>query len=130
MPRGGPRPNSGGRREGAGRKKGSGTKRTSKTNVLAQQAAGQGALPLEVMLLAMRHHLAENNLDRAAAVAKDAAPYLHPKLQAVTLSGPGGGAIPHTHEHSGTLSLDAFRELPVEERLRVLRAQVALPGGN
>jgi hypothetical protein len=130
MPRGGPRPNSGGRREGAGRKKGSPSTRTTKTNALAQQAAGEGALPLEVMLLAMRHHLAAKNLDRAAAIAKDAAPYLHPRLQAVELSGPGGSAIPHTHEHSGSLSLDQFRELPVEERLRVLRAQVQLPGGN
>jgi hypothetical protein len=95
MPRGGARPNSGGRREGAGRKKGSGTTKTLKTNALAQQAAGEGALPLEVMLRAMRHHLSPGHLDldKAAAFAKDAAPYVHPKLAAVQLTGKGGGPL-------------------------------------
>jgi len=37
-------------------------------------------LPLQVMLEAMRQHYADGNLDRAAGLAKDAAPYCHPRL--------------------------------------------------
>lgn len=72
MPRGGKRP-------GAGRKKGASTKRTRKTNKLAEQAAGEGVLPLQVMLEAMRAHHTAGDLDKAAAIAKDAAPYVHTK---------------------------------------------------
>ena len=51
--------------------------------------AASGKSPLEVMLLAMEAHLAAGELDEAAAWAKDAAPYLHPKLSTVA---PGGGS--------------------------------------
>jgi hypothetical protein len=81
----------GGRRPGAGRKKGAGTTRTRKTNALAAAAAGAGPLPLEVMLLAMRQWHAEGKLALAVSVAKDAAPYLHPRLSAVSM------------EHSGSV---------------------------
>lgn len=79
MPRGGARQNSGGKRANAGRKKGAATKRTRKTNIIAEKAAGEGAQPLQVMLEAMRKHHADGNLDKAAAIAKDAAPYVHTK---------------------------------------------------
>jgi len=89
MPRGGPRPcpNNGGRRPGAGRKPGTATQRTKKTTEIAQKAAGEGVLPLQVMLEAMRAHYAAGDLDRAAAFAKDAAPYQHPRKQAITVEG-------------------------------------------
>jgi hypothetical protein len=79
----------GGRRPGAGRKPGSLTK---KTREIAEQAAAEGITPLELQLATMRALWAEanagDNLDlekaeRAAAIAKDAAPYVHPRLSAV-----------------------------------------------
>jgi len=89
MPRGGRRPGagSGGARPGAGRKPGTPTKRTCKTTEIAEKAAGEGVLPLQVMLEAMRAHYAAGNLDRAAAFAKDAAPYQHPRKSAVVVEG-------------------------------------------
>jgi len=93
MPRGGRRPGagSGGARPGAGRKPGSPTKRTSKTTEIAEKAAGEGVLPLQVMLEAMRAHYAAGDLDRAAVFAEKAAPYQHPRKSAVTVE---GGANP------------------------------------
>jgi hypothetical protein len=41
-------------------------------------------------------------------------------------SGPGGGAI--THEQRITFA--EFERLPLEDRVRILRAQVLLPGGD
>ncbi len=46
------------------------------------------------MLGAMRHHWAAERYDVAAGFAKDAAPYMHPRLASVQHGGPGGGAIP------------------------------------
>lgn len=43
--------------------------------------------PLEVMLAAMYHHYDAKEWDAAAAIAKDAAPYMHPKLQSVMHTG-------------------------------------------
>ena len=45
------------------------------------------------MVKAMRRHAKANRWDEAAAIAKDAAPYMHPKLSAVAHSGPKGGPI-------------------------------------
>lgn len=70
MPRGGKRPR-------AGRKPGSATKRTRE---IADQAARRGLTPLEVMLRVMRRYWRKGEVDRAAAIAKDAAPYVHPRL--------------------------------------------------
>jgi hypothetical protein len=70
VPRGGARP-------GAGRKRGGLSKKTTE---VAARAAEQGVTPLEVLLEAMRRHYDAGELDRAAAFAKDAAPYMHPRL--------------------------------------------------
>jgi len=67
----------GGKRPGAGRKPGSATKRTRE---IADQAAASGLTPLEVMLRLMRRYWRKGQADRAAAIAKDAAPYVHPRL--------------------------------------------------
>ena len=77
MARGGARPN-------AGRKPGSATK---KTRDIANRAAAGGITPLEVMLQAMMAHYNAGNLDEAALKAKDAAPYVHPKLASTELKG-------------------------------------------
>jgi hypothetical protein len=84
---GGSRPGTGGRRAGAGRKKGATTQRTQKTNALAEKAAGEGPLPLQVMLEAMRSYHAAGQPDKAAAIAKDAAPYVHRRKAALTIEG-------------------------------------------
>ncbi|VDO06495.1 unnamed protein product [Brugia timori] len=103
----------GGKRENSGRKNGS---LTRKTRLIAEKATAEGITPLEVMLRAMRehvahadelkaqavdaetalllgdadsavpaklHHAARAALSEAAALAKDAAPYIHPKLSQV-----------------------------------------------
>lgn len=88
MPRGGKRP-------GAGRPKGSRSPATIKRKEIAERALAEGITPLEVMLRTMRDHFAAGRLDQASAVAKDAAPYMHPRLAAVEHSGPGGGPIEH-----------------------------------
>jgi hypothetical protein len=103
MPRGGKRP-------GAGRKPGRLNKRTVARQQLAASAAEEGISPLEVMLWRMRHHVSVANrelqkgeeADRgivdgafkaANESAKDAAPYLHPRLSAVEHKGEQFDAI-------------------------------------
>lgn len=91
----------GGARRGAGRPKGAATRRTAE---IANRAIEQGITPLEVMLASMRALWDEATDDagmvidtakakEATVVAKDAAPYIHPRLQAVNHSGPDGGAL-------------------------------------
>ncbi len=81
----------GGARKGAGRPKGAATKRSRK---IADRESLNGVTPLEVMLKAMRDHYEKEEWDAAASIAKDAAPYMHPKLSSVEHSGPEGAAIP------------------------------------
>jgi hypothetical protein len=82
----------GGRRAGAGRKPGVANKRT---RAIVAAAAAEGVMPLEVMLQAMRAAHAAGDLAAAAAFAKDAAPYLHPKLASVEVGGaPGLPPVP------------------------------------
>lgn len=83
MPRGGARP-------GAGRKPGAVTRRT---RLIAERAMAEGKTPLEVMLEIMRRHYEAGELDKAAAVAKDAAPYIHPRLAAIEHKGDEGGPV-------------------------------------
>lgn len=97
----------GGKRNGAGRKKNAPNKASQ-----ARQAevAATGATPLDVMLADMRFHhgLAEDEAAKGAgadkaqigkhraaarAAAKDAAPYVHPALKAVEVTGAGGGPV-------------------------------------
>jgi hypothetical protein len=73
----------GGRRAGAGRTLGAATK---KTRAIADQAAADGSItPLEVMLHTMRAALLDGDLPLAASIARDAAPYCHPRLSAITV---------------------------------------------
>lgn len=73
----------GGRRKGAGRKPGAATK---KTREIADKVAALGITPLEVMLEAMNSLREAGELEKAACVAKDAAPYVHPKLSSVEMN--------------------------------------------
>lgn len=74
--------NHGGSRSGAGRKRGAASK---KTREVADKAIAKGITPLEVMLSAMRQAYQANNLKDAAGYAKDAAPYIHPRLSSVAM---------------------------------------------
>jgi len=74
----------GGRRPGAGRKKGA---VTAKTREIAEKAMTDGITPLEVMLGAMRSAWEAGDKEKAAFHAKDAAPYMHPRLASVQHSG-------------------------------------------
>lgn len=78
----------GGKRQGAGRKVGSATKRTRE---IADKALGEGLTPLEYMLTVLRDESAERSVRLSAA--KDAAPYVHPRLAAVEHTGKDGGPI-------------------------------------
>jgi hypothetical protein len=70
----------GGYRRVAGRKVG--TRDGARTEV-AEQIALTGRTPLEVMMEAMGHYQAAGNRDKAVAIAKMAAPYMHARLHAV-----------------------------------------------
>lgn len=80
----------GGPRKGAGRPRGAATQRSRQ---VADRESKSGITPLEVMLKAMRAHVEKDDLDAAASIAKDAAPYMHAKLASVQHSGPKGGPI-------------------------------------
>lgn len=109
----------GGARKGAGRKAGSATQ---KTREIADKAAAAGITPLEVMLENMEFAHAKASVllqgiiesgaelpegfdqfkellrfrSIAQECAKDAAPYIHPKLAAIEHTGADGGAIDHS----------------------------------
>lgn len=85
-----PKSGRGGKRPGAGRPKGAATK---KTREIADRAAEEGITPLEVMLEAMNHFRSAGELEKAAGIAKDAAPYMHPRLAAVEHTGKDGGPM-------------------------------------
>jgi hypothetical protein len=82
----------GGKRPGAGRKKNVPNRASANRE---REAAASGATPIGVMLRSMRLLLAladesatdkkqfEHYIRAAAAVAKDAAPYIHPRLSTV-----------------------------------------------
>ena len=73
----------GGKREGAGRPIGSKNKRSAE---VARNAAHAGMTPIEVMLTAMRELWEEGTSEakrEAARIAKDAAPYVHPRLASI-----------------------------------------------
>lgn len=88
----------GGRRVGAGRKTGSAT---AKTREIADKAAEEGITPLEFMLQVMREEPAADlepaKMLQAVALrfeaAKAAAPYIHPRLQAIEHTGANGGPV-------------------------------------
>ena len=74
--------------------------RLSASRALADAALQTGITPLQVMLQAMRKHVDDNRWDEAAAIAKDAAPYVHAKLAAIQHSGPDGKPIALQVEYS------------------------------
>ena len=72
----------GGRRPGAGRKLGG---RNRSTLEIADRAAAAGITPLELILEAMRRYHGEGKFALALDAAVKAAPYVHPRLAAVSV---------------------------------------------
>lgn len=70
-----------------GRQKGSQNKRTRERTVLVTKALSEGISPLDVMLGAMRDAWQSGKKAEAATYARDAAPYLHPKLSSIEHKG-------------------------------------------
>lgn len=100
----------GGVRSGAGRKKTADTPEGQLRRELAIKALKEGTTPLEVMLEAMREAYEEGGAKAAMPFAKEAAPYLHPKLTSVdaNLNGAVGHyeaqPIPTEQRHSDTVA--------------------------
>lgn len=92
----------GGKRPGAGRKPGTVSEATRRRKEVAEKALAEGVSPLHVMLTTMRALWSQAVDDagnvvnmgkamQANIVAKDAAPFLHPKLSAVDANIDMGG---------------------------------------
>lgn len=69
-----------------GRKKGVPNKMTLARQELARHLAANGLTPLDVMLSAMREAWDEGDKATAAKYAVDAAPYVHPRLAATSVT--------------------------------------------
>jgi hypothetical protein len=82
---------SGGRRENAGRPKGA--IHQVKKKLMDRIAASSRKLPLEIMLEAMEDAYKSGGAVEAFPLAEKVAPYLHPKMQAVEVSGADGKPI-------------------------------------
>lgn len=78
----------GGKRPGAGRKPGSPNKATAAREKAIRKS---GLTPLDYMLKLMRNSALDR--DTRLDAAKAAAPYVHPKLNAVEFTGPNGGPV-------------------------------------
>lgn len=86
-----------------------------RTRRIAEIAALRGATPLQVMLKVMEHHIENKDLDKAHMVAKDAAPYIHPRLAAVA------------HVSQNVNGLDTFSLEELGQLRRALQAVEAGP---
>lgn len=74
----------GGVREGAGRPKGTNGARNVRT---ARNLLVNGKTPLDVMVEAMRKVYEESGPVAAVPYAKECAPYMHPKIQSIEITG-------------------------------------------
>lgn len=98
----------GGKRPGAGRKPGTVTEATKRRKAIAEKALAEGVSPLDVMLTTMRALWGQAvgpdgkvvNIGKAMQaniVAKDAAPFLHPKLSSVQAEVGATGSVTVTY---------------------------------
>lgn len=85
----------GGSRPGSGRKKGS---KNIKTVEIANKAAASGITPLEVMVEAMREAYNEYGAAAAVPFAEKCAPYMHPKISNIEMTGKDGGPMRNVTE--------------------------------
>jgi len=94
----------GGKRKGAGRPKSADTPIGKLRQELTMRALKEGTTPLEVMLEAMREAYEQGGAAAAMPYAKEAAPYLHPKLSSVDA------------KVDGVIGQYAAQPIPVEQR--------------
>jgi len=91
----------GGKRPGSGRPRGakSAHPKSAVAREVTKKALRAEVTPLDVMLKAMRNALSKDDLAAAHGFAKDAAPYIHPKLiaQKTEHSGPNDGPVEIEH---------------------------------
>jgi hypothetical protein len=109
----------GGLRPGGGRPKGA---KTERTRAIAEQVALTGLTPLEVMMEGMRHYQAIGNRDKAVAIAKDAAPYMHPRLHAVAAA----RGVPIPPDDQGQSLAAIARKVALAFRLAALGEKAGL----
>jgi len=85
----------GGKRDGAGRKKGA---LSTRTQEIAVAATASGITPLEFLLNTMRDET--KDYAQRLKAATDAAPYVHPRLAAVEVSGNDEKPLKHEISHT------------------------------
>lgn len=76
-----------------GRKKGTPNKTTVAKRALAEHIRRKGLTPLEYMLRVMRSRSKNTAVERKDDMAKAAAPYMHPRLNAIQHTGKDGEPI-------------------------------------
>jgi hypothetical protein len=122
----------GGKRNGAGRKPGS---RTEKRRPIAGTEMIRGLTPYEVMEDVMWREYEAGNYLQAAAIAKDCAPYKHPRLAAVAHTGEevrGSSVSVHVNLNGvqtdvSNASADDLSRLPRDELVRLHRETLDVP---
>jgi hypothetical protein len=109
----------GGKRPGAGRKKGS---LSVKTQEIVAAAAAEGISPLEFMLSVLRD--ANQTHEERFKAAIQAAPYMHPRLNAVKHSGDEDNPI-HTRTQVQQVIVDGSGEGESDPGIRAKEARTA-----
>lgn len=82
-----------GRKTGGGSRKGKLNKKTLAKRALADHLRKRGLTPLEYMLAVMRSRSEKVAVERKDDMAKAAAPYMHPRLNAIQHTGKDGEPI-------------------------------------
>lgn len=85
--------------------------------IIADRVQQGKKLPLQVMLDTMDTYESQGNHAAAAAIADRAAPFVHPKLKDLVITGGGDGAGPIRIEMSKGLTKLSAKELDALERL-------------
>ena len=111
----------GGRRTGAGRKKG----KQNKVNAeLREKLNAHGIMPLEFMLFVMRDK--RRPLAVRLEMAKAAAPYLHPRVQAIEHS----GKTRNSARRSLTVNFVSVDGRPMPHPNRTIQAAITVDSPN
>lgn len=84
--------------------------------IIAKRVEAGKKLPLEVLLETMDGHVDAKNMNAACAVAVQAAPYVHPKLRDLMITGGGEGSNPIRIE-AGKMKGLTDKELAMLEKL-------------
>ena len=86
-------------------------------SIISKRVSEGKKLPLEVMLEVMDTYYDQRNYAAAANIANQAAPFVHPKLKDLIISGGGDNASPVRLEVSKGMKNLSDKELSALERL-------------